>query len=584
MFKSRGELGNFEDNKIRFLNETHHNSLEGTKGTNYNLFKTIVVFENKYKKDFIDFSNDEIDSVLQSVARNTLSKQRCHDVVSMLKNYEKWAKEVGLHPTNVLYMTSISVTDDLVKFIDKKKLSKKFITKKELFDIKQIIEKNSDIEITPQDFLSIILPFYGIYGRECSEISNLKMKDVDKSENKITVRDIDGKERVVKVDEKLIDLIVEAYEQTEYKRRKDWVQTFIKTDYVLKSSKTSDEKLSVNGVRLRFTKVLNHYNEIKKGEGRSLLTMKSVITSAKYAKLKELEVKKGNLLDEDFRQMQIEFGDNPKSYFKFKDDYKYYMPEYIDEPCAKERTWLVLFNDNNLNENHFTLDFKNSIHNLKYINNGDKVVYYILRDKTVKGIYEVCDKSLEDTKLNLKPILELKIGLKKENRDLLKIIYAWGDKDDEVFVNSSIAEIVHYTNLEAEIYETFIESSDSDYRSFLDDNRYLENEKIEIIIEQIKRYKKIVNELKKRYNNICQVEGCDFTFMKKDGDGYSEAHHLIPLSQEGGQQKDNVVILCANHHRMFHYADVEIYKLIDNKRKVTINGRENHLLYKNKLN
>ena len=85
----------------------------------------------------------------------------------------------------------------------------------------------------------------------------------------------------------------------------------------------------------------------------------------------------------------------------------------------------------------------------------------------------------------------------------------------------------------------------------------IDNESEEIVVCRIKRYRKIVESLKVRYHNRCQI--CGFTFEKANGSGYSEAHHIVRLADNGSQDERNVVILCANHHRMLHYARQVVY-------------------------
>ncbi|WP_190240985.1 HNH endonuclease [Nostoc sp. 'Peltigera membranacea cyanobiont' 210A] len=109
---------------------------------------------------------------------------------------------------------------------------------------------------------------------------------------------------------------------------------------------------------------------------------------------------------------------------------------------------------------------------------------------------------------------------------------------------------------------------------------HLANEREEVILQRIKRDQEIILEIKNKYNNCCQFENCGFTFAKTNGGFYSEAHHLILLSQEGSQDENNVVILCPNHHRMLHYAQVEIKDKENNKRLVKINGENYFLIYK----
>lgn len=116
--------------------------------------------------------------------------------------------------------------------------------------------------------------------------------------------------------------------------------------------------------------------------------------------------------------------------------------------------------------------------------------------------------------------------------------------------------------------------------NIFEDYPNLKNEREEIIIQRIKRYQDIVLKIKNKYNNCCQFEDCGFTFKKNNGIFYSEAHHLIPLSQEGSQNENNIVIVCPNHHRMLHYAQVEINDKENNKRLIKINGKDYFIIYK----
>lgn len=127
--------------------------------------------------------------------------------------------------------------------------------------------------------------------------------------------------------------------------------------------------------------------------------------------------------------------------------------------------------------------------------------------------------------------------------------------------------------------EVSTEDMEQREREILEDLCNIPAEKREITIEQRKRYAKVVNVLKKRYKNKCQIERCGFTFRKKSGDFYSEGHHLIPLSENGSQTPGNIAILCPNHHKMLHYANIEIGELGRGKRKVIINGIPDFIVY-----
>jgi predicted HNH restriction endonuclease len=113
----------------------------------------------------------------------------------------------------------------------------------------------------------------------------------------------------------------------------------------------------------------------------------------------------------------------------------------------------------------------------------------------------------------------------------------------------------------------------------LEDFPSLKSEEREVIVKQVKRYHDIVENSKRKYNNKCQIKDCGFTFKKKNGRFYSEAHHLIPLSEGGTQEENNIIILCPNHHRMMHYADIEIGNIELDKREIKINGNTYFIIY-----
>ena len=51
-----------------------------------------------------------------------------------------------------------------------------------------------------------------------------------------------------------------------------------------------------------------------------------------------------------------------------------------------------------------------------------------------------------------------------------------------------------------------------------------------------------------------RCEYCDqLGFLKSNGEHYLEAHHLLALCEDGPDTPDNVVALCATHHREAHY-------------------------------
>lgn len=114
-------------------------------------------------------------------------------------------------------------------------------------------------------------------------------------------------------------------------------------------------------------------------------------------------------------------------------------------------------------------------------------------------------------------------------------------------------------------------------RDFEDDIDIGENETYEMRRNAIKRYQKIVNDIKEKRGRKCQL--CDYSFHMDNGNDYCEAHHIKFLSDDGTQKPDNVILLCPNHHRMFHYAysNIIISDLINNKRNIEI-GKETFIV------
>jgi 5-methylcytosine-specific restriction protein A len=104
------------------------------------------------------------------------------------------------------------------------------------------------------------------------------------------------------------------------------------------------------------------------------------------------------------------------------------------------------------------------------------------------------------------------------------------------------------------------------------------DEETKEVIRKIKRRNnRAVRLLKELYGGICQISDEEFSFKKKDGTYYSEAHHLIPLGEGGADSPHNLIIVNPLIHKMLHYADVSPIDLKDieeNKLTIEINGEK----------
>ena len=57
---------------------------------------------------------------------------------------------------------------------------------------------------------------------------------------------------------------------------------------------------------------------------------------------------------------------------------------------------------------------------------------------------------------------------------------------------------------------------------------------------------------KRRANGICQLCGNLAPFNDRSGNPYLESHHIIWLSEGGGDVLNNMVALCPNCHKKMH--------------------------------
>ncbi len=128
--------------------------------------------------------------------------------------------------------------------------------------------------------------------------------------------------------------------------------------------------------------------------------------------------------------------------------------------------------------------------------------------------------------------------------------------------------------------DNYYDKTNIDYfleKDLLEDLQILDNERKEITRNVIIRYQKLVERIKQTRGRKCQI--CQYSFIMDSGNEYCEAHHIQYLSKNGSQSSDNVILLCPNHHRMFHYAHDAVFldDLVDGKRKVLIENVE-HLI------
>jgi hypothetical protein len=76
---------------------------------------------------------------------------------------------------------------------------------------------------------------------------------------------------------------------------------------------------------------------------------------------------------------------------------------------------------------------------------------------------------------------------------------------------------------------------------------------------------------------VCLALGVDpFSFVKRDGEPYVEAHHVTFVSrlEPGSLGPSNIITVCANHHRQLHYGNADLVRDVGGEFIFAIDGRE----------
>lgn len=135
--------------------------------------------------------------------------------------------------------------------------------------------------------------------------------------------------------------------------------------------------------------------------------------------------------------------------------------------------------------------------------------------------------------------------------------------------NSILDKIGGFETLDFEFKNTDLESKVNISEL---ENRYAEA--VPEVKERVSKYIErgtIAQQYKRKTGFKCQI--CDvlglnpYSFKKTNGEYYVETHHVIPVSglQAGSLSANNLITVCANHHRQLHYGNVKLLENTHNK-------------------
>jgi len=108
---------------------------------------------------------------------------------------------------------------------------------------------------------------------------------------------------------------------------------------------------------------------------------------------------------------------------------------------------------------------------------------------------------------------------------------------------------------------SWVAETRAEYNAISDDDEFLEGKILTRLHQRKERNRKAVEQKKKKVlqeTGTLECEACGFDFFKvygKIGYGFAECHHTVPISELVADHKtrlSDLVILCANCHRMIH--------------------------------
>lgn len=305
-----------KDLKFKFLKESTscENIEEQKKGTvifyKY-VFQISSTTEDKLNKDIYDFKDHELRSLLNSYKNGSITSAQ--SVKSVLKQYLDYCVHNGYIEVNLLQ--DLSGYDDLIQFVDKTAQEQKYISREQF---EELIIKS----INFQDKFSIAMPWYGFKGEKNCEIINLKVSDVNEAETTIY---IENRNKIYKIDDYLMNIIIGAIKEDEYKKllliedsksHNNINCKIYPNDYVMRVSgkQVNEPAKQIN--------VISRLNRIREDFGNEYLTTTSILNSGMLEELKKVYAKKGELEKKDWVDIGERYGYKEVYWSKNKQKFK----------------------------------------------------------------------------------------------------------------------------------------------------------------------------------------------------------------------------------------------------------------------
>ena len=306
------------DQKNRFLNEEYPN--ESTRSTYTSLLVSTSKFENEKQKDLCDFSYSDVVDLMIGLKKKT---PKSLDVAqTIITKYVDWCLAEEYSKTGINAF-KLSTKEDLKKFVHQVAQKNSYFTRERLFN--DVIDRLYNYV----DKAMIALLFEGARGRSIAdhtfeELRNLKDADINPEINIITVRRDNGEERDITVSQKTMDILVTATKEMEYHKLNGEgkgrfaIRPLKQTSYILR---TLDVEFS-DGDKITSSCIVTRFTKFREYTGIKFLNPTLVFQSGLLERCEEKEKEKGELQNEDFRQIYLNVNLDPRRWFSLKEMYE----------------------------------------------------------------------------------------------------------------------------------------------------------------------------------------------------------------------------------------------------------------------
>ncbi|MFW2490263.1 HNH endonuclease [Clostridium chromiireducens] len=194
----------------------------------------------------------------------------------------------------------------------------------------------------------------------------------------------------------------------------------------------------------------------------------------------------------------------------------------------------------------------------------------ILREQFNK-IYHKDDKFIPRGLYNIDDKIE---NLLREEFQLINPALKTNDIVQDNYLVENLNKVIN-TLGEDNIENMISQMSDEEFEEFINSFDSTASIQTKEGLKKIRKYNnEIIDNLKKRYNNRCQI--CGDSTVKDFGVSIVEGHHIEKFSINQNNKPENIMILCPNHHTLIHKCGDSI----DLKNKVVkySNGKEEKII------